>query len=282
VIKAKQNVLVTLKLRLSSMTKVLKRIGDFVQQNPDQVIMMSINEVAYASDASIASVMRLCNELDFTSFASLKLALASELAVQANEDATNNQSVAQLNHSEQFVDSLCELIRVNVELINSAKLEEIAQKIIDARLIILHGVGASYIPANFLRYKLTRLGIMNHLSTDHHITSMVTHAGGPDDLLLIFSSSGSIRESIKLAELAKTTSLPTIAFTNTFKSPLGDVCDEQLVTMGPESPLSSGSLESKCGQLLIVELLFGAICDISEAHARRIRNAAEAVSNKQY
>jgi RpiR family carbohydrate utilization transcriptional regulator len=282
VITAKQNVLVTLKLRLPSMTKVLRKIGDFVQRNPDKVIFMSINEVANASDASVASVMRLCNDLDFASFASFKLAMAYELAIQASEEATKNQSVAQVGHSEQLVNSLCELIRVNVELIESSGLKEIAQRIIDARLIILHGVGASYFSANFLMFKLTRLGITTHLSTDHHMTSMVAHAAGPGDLLLLFSSSGSTRESIELAKLAKTTSLPTIAFTNKFKSPLGDVSDEQLVTMGPESPLSSGSLESKCGQLLIVELLFDTICSISELHSRRIRDAADAVANKQY
>ena len=68
------DVLSLLKLRLPSMTKVLKRIGSYVQENPEQVTVLSINEVADASDASIASVMRLCKELDYNSFAGLKLA----------------------------------------------------------------------------------------------------------------------------------------------------------------------------------------------------------------
>jgi len=148
--------------------------------------------------------------------------------------------------------------------------------------VILHGVAASYVPADFLAYKLTRLGIINFLSTDSHMTSMAVHASGPDDLLLLFSSSGSVRESIELAELARRTSLATIAFTNRFKSPLGDACDQQVVCVGAESPLSSGSLESKCGHLLIIELLFDAICDMSEVHARRIREAADAVANMQF
>jgi len=271
-----------LKLRLPSMTKVLKRIGSYIQDNPEQVTVLSINEVADASDASIASVMRLCKELDYNSFAGLKLALATELAVRASEKAVNSVSGAELSHSMQLGETLCEVIRTNAELVKESEIEEIAREIIGARQVILHGVGASYVPANFLAYKLTRLGIINYLSTDSHMTSVAVHASGPDDLLLLFSSSGSVRESIELAELARRTSLATIAFTNRFKSPLRDVCDRQVVCVGSESPLSSGSLESKCGHLLIVELLFDAICEISEVHARRIRDAADAVADMQY
>ena len=278
----KQDLLALLKLRLPSMTKVLKRIGTFVQKNPEQVILFSINEVADASDASIASVMRLCNELDYTSFASFKLALASELAVQANENHANKLREGELSHSVQLGETLCEVIRMNSGLVKASEIEEIARNIIDARQVLLFGVGASYIPACFLSYKLTRLGIANFLSTDSHMTTMAANTSGPDDLLLLFSSSGSIRSSIELAELARQKSLPTIALTNRFKSPLGEICDRQIVAMGSESPLSSGSLESKCGQLLIVELLFDAICRTSEVHAERIREAAGAVVDKQY
>jgi len=276
------DVLALLRLRLPSMTKVLKRIGTYIQDNPEQVTVLSINEVADASDASIASVMRLCKELDYNSFAGLKLALATEMAVRAKDDDINNGPGAELSRSVQLGERLCEVIRTNAELIKLSEVEEIARKIIEARQVILHGVAASYVPADFLAYKLTRLGIINFLSTDSHMTSMAVHASGPDDLLLLFSSSGSVRESIELAELARRTSLATIAFTNRFKSPLGDACDQQVVCVGAESPLSSGSLESKCGHLLIIELLFDAICDMSEVHARRIREAADAVANMQF
>lgn len=276
------DVLTLLKLRLPSMTKVLERIGSYIQENPEQVTVLSINEVADASNASIASVMRLCKELDYNSFAGLKLALATELAVRAKNNAVNDLAGAELSHPMKLSEALCDVIRTNADLIKTSEINEIAAKIIDAQQVILHGVGASYVPANFLAYKLTRLGIINFLSTDSHMTSVAVHASRTNDLLLLFSSSGSIRESIELAELARRTSLATIAFINRFKSPLGDVCDRQVVCVGSESPLSSGSLESKCGHLLIVELLFDAICEISEVHARRIRDAADAVADMQY
>ena len=276
------DVLSLLKLRLPSMTKVLKRIGSYVQKNPEQVTVLSINEVADASGASIASVMRLCKELDYNSFAGLKLALAMELAVSEKNNTVDGGAGADLSHSMQLGETLCEVIRTNAALIDASDIEDIARKIIDARQVILHGVAASYVPADFLSYKLTRLGILNSLSTSSHMTSMAVHAAGKDDLLLLFSSSGSVRESIELAELARRTSVSTIAFTNRFKSPLGNACDRQVVCVGSESPLSSGSLESKCGHLLIVELLFDTICSISERHARRIKDAADAVVDMQY
>ena len=114
------------------------------------------------------------------------------------------------------------------------------------------------------------------------MTSMAANTCGDEELMILFSSSGSIRESIEIAKLARQHSLTTIAITNRSKSPLGEVCDRQLVAIGVETPLSSGSLESKCGQLFVIELLFEAICRLSEVHAERIRGAAGAVADKQY
>ena len=278
----RHGVLALLTMRLPSMTKVLTRIGKFVQENPEQVQVLSINEVADGAQASIASVMRFCNELDFTSFASFKLALAMELAVRSREEQANGSSGKETSHPAQLAEKLCEVIQMSSGLLNEENINEVAQQLIHANRVLLYGVGASYLPAAFMSYKLTRLGISNFLSADSHMTRMAANTSDANDLLILFSSSGSIRETIELAKLARQRSLPTIAFTNRFKSPLGEVCDKQIMATGSESPLSSGSLESKCGHLFFVELIFEAICRLSDVHAERIKGAADAVANKQY
>lgn len=276
------DVLALLKARLPSMTKVLTRIGKFVQENPEQVQVLSINEVADGAQASIASVMRFCNELDFTSFASFKLALATELALRARDEQENGPSGKTASHAVQLSEKLCDVIRMSAGLLNEENIDEIALQLISANRVLLYGVGASYLPAMFMSYKLTRLGINNFLASDSHMTRMAANTSDENDLMILFSSSGSIRESIDLAKLAQKRSLPTIAFTNRFKSPLGEACDRQIMATGPESPLSSGSLESKCGHLFFVELLFNAICRLSDVHAERIKGAADAVADQQY
>lgn len=276
-----QDLLAQLKLQLPSMTKVLKKVATFVHHNPEQVVYCTINEVADEAGTSVASVMRFCKELNYTSFASFKLALAHELAVQAkheNADETNDEKT----YASQLSDQLCEAIQMTTRLVKASDIDEVAHAILNAKRVFLFGVGASYIPATFMHYKLTRLGIASSLSADDHMTAMAVNASGADDLLLLFSSSGSIRDSIALAELAQQKSIVAIAITNRVKSPLGQVCNRQLVAMGAESPLSSGSLESKCGQLVIVEMLFDAMCRTSESHALRIESAADAVADKQY
>jgi RpiR family carbohydrate utilization transcriptional regulator len=277
-----KSVLTLLKLRLPSMTKVLAKIGSFVQKNPDQVTLMSINEVADSSDASIASVMRLCNELDFSSFASFKLALAMELAVVQRADGQGTTDEDSASDAGQLAAELCEVLRMTASLVHDEEIDSIAKGLIRAKRILLHGIGASHMPAEFMSYKLTRLGIDNFITADSHMTRMAVTNCGSENILILFSSSGSIRESIELAKLARQHSVPTIAFTNRSKSPLGEACDRQVVAIGSETPLSSGSLQSKCGQLFFVELLFDAICRLSTVHAERIQGAADAVADKQY
>ncbi len=278
----KKSVLALLKLRLPSMTKVLARIGKFVQENPAQITLMSINEVADGADASIASVMRFCNELDFSSFASFKLALAMELAVGQRAGVHSKSEEENTSNAGRLGAELCEVIRMTAGLVRDEEIDAIAMDLIRAKRILLHGIGASHMPAEFLSYKLTRLGIDNFITADSHMTRMAVTNSGSEDVLILFSSSGSIRESIELAKLAREHSLPTIAFTNRSKSPLGVACDRQVVAIGSETPLSSGSLLSKCGQLFFVELLFETICRLSDVHAERIQGAADAVADKQY
>lgn len=280
-INKNKSVLALLKMRLPGMTKVLARIGTFIQENPDEVTLLSINEVADGANASIASVMRLCNELDFNSFASFKLALATELAV-VQRAIDQGESEDNESNAGQLGTELCEVIRMTAGLVHDEDIDAIAKDLIRAKRVLLHGIGASHMPAEFMSYKLTRLGIDNFITADSHMTRMAVTNSGSEDILILFSSSGSIRESIELAKLAQQHSLPTIAFTNRFKSPLGEVCDRQVVGIGSETPLSSGSLQSKCGQLFFVELLFEAICRLSVVHAERIQGAADAVADKQY
>ena len=271
----------TLKLRLPSMTPVLKTVGKFVLENPDQVIYQSINEVAEASGVSVASVVRLCKELDFVSFAKFKLALASEFAASANADGADRESAVDTSPATALSEQLAEVIRTTAQLVDMDEIDAVAKRIVAARRVLLYGVGASFIPASFLSFKLTRLGIANEITTDAHMMAMAINLGEPKDLLFLFSSTGSVQDSNELAALARQSRLATVAITNRHKSPLGEACDRQLVAMGAESPLSSGSLEAKCGQLFIVELLFEAICRLSKKHRDRIHSAADAVSDRQ-
>ena len=264
------------------MTRVLKTVGEFVLENPDKVIYQSINEVADASGVSVASVVRLCKELDYSSFAKFKLALASELAAQASSTAISSESAVEADGSFMLSERICEVIRTTAQLVPTEEIDLVAKEIIEARRVLLFGVGASYIPASFMSYKLTRLGIANEISTDSHMIAMAISLSEPSDLLLLFSSTGSVQDSNELAELARRRGLATVAFTNRHKSPLGEACERQLVAMGAESPLSSGSLEAKCGQLFVVELVFESICRQSEKHRQRIQGAADAVSEKQF
>lgn len=280
VTQAPKELLPTLKLRLPSMTPVLKTVGKFVLENPEQVIYQSINEVAEASGVSVASVVRLCKELDFTSFAKFKLALASELAASANAEAADRESALETSPQIALSQQLAEVIRTTAQLVNADDIDAVARGIIGARRLLLYGVGASFIPASFLSFKLTRLGIANEITTDAHMMAMAINLGEPKDLLFLFSSTGSVQDSNELAALARQSRLSTVAITNRHKSPLGEACDRQLVAMGAESPLSSGSLQAKTGQLFIVELLFEAICRLSTKHRDRIQGAADAVSDK--
>ena len=119
-----QDLMALLKLQLPSMTRVLKKIGECVRDNPEQVIYSSINELADEAGTSVASVMRFCKELNFDSFASFKLVLAHELALQTTHglDRAENEST-----KDQLCEQVCDVLRMTSRLIKLSDIDEVAR-----------------------------------------------------------------------------------------------------------------------------------------------------------
>lgn len=248
-----QALIAKLRSLASDMTPALARVAETVLAHPETTLYQSITELAETSGTSEASVMRFCRDQGFTGFQDFKLTLAKELAT----DQRNADAGTPADDIQRLVETAVVALRETEQLIVRADVGSAARHLLSATFIECFGVAASAITAQYLAYKMSRIGRACRASSDAHLAVMAAGTSKPDSTHVVISSSGSTIDSVRVAEVAKRHGAFVIGISNRAKSPLMAACDIALVASWPETPLTGGAFQSKISQLLIVDALIG-------------------------
>ena len=248
-----QALIATLRSLASDMTPALARVAETVLAHPDATLYQSITELAEISGTSEASVMRFCRDQGFSGFQDFKLTLAKELAT----DQRSADSGTPADDIQRLVETAVVALRETEQLIVRADVESAARRLLSATFIECFGVAASAVTAQYLAYKMSRIGRACRASSDAHLAVMAAGTSKPGSVHVVISSSGSTIDSVRVAEVAKRNGGFVIGVSNRAKSPLAATCDVALIASWPETPLTGGAFQSKISQLLIVDALVG-------------------------
>lgn len=244
------NVLTHLRHGLSSYSPTLRKVGSYVLDQPQQVIYLTITELARESGSSEASVTRLCRTLGCKGFTEFKMALALEVQQTGPDDAPQDSSQYGL-----MIEESVNALRDTGKMADRQKLLEGARLLHGKRQVQIYGVAASAIVGEYLSYKLLRLGKSAPLFDDMHRAAMNAACLQQDDVVIAISSSGSTKDLLHAVAIARQNKARIVAISNTLRSPLAQLADILLVAAKPEGPLTAGTLHSKVGAMLLVEML---------------------------
>ena len=101
------------------------------------------------------------------------------------------------------------------------------------------------------------------------------------DVILFFSYSGSTRDMLDVLRPAKNGGAKIILITHFSNSPAAALSDVILLCGSNESPLQSGSIAAKIGQMFIIDYLFYAYCLQNPERCAKAREAtAQATARK--
>ena len=241
----------TLRSSTGDMTPALTRVAEAVLAHPEATLYQSITELAETSGSSEASVMRFCRDQGYTGFQAFKLALAKELAT----DQRNAEAGLPSDDIQRLVETAVVALRETEQLIVRADVQVAARRLLSATFVECFGVAASAITAQYLAYKMSRVGRACRALSDAHLAVMAAGTSKPGSTHVVISSSGSTIDAVHVAEVAKRNGSFVIGITNRSKSPLVAACDIALVASWPETPLTGGAFQSKISQLLIVDAI---------------------------
>lgn len=244
-------VLLLLRHQLDTYSQTLQRLGQFVLEQPQRVLYLTITELARESGTSEASVTRLCRGVGCRGYTEFKMALALETQ---KEQASQPQASAASAFSTLIEESVAAL-RDTGALVSQHALLQSAGLLEKARQIQIYGVAASTMIGEYLAYRLLRMGISAQQFSDMHRAAMNATSLKPGDVVIAVSSSGSTKDLLHAVQLGKEHGASIIVLSNTSRSPLATLANQLLVAAKPEGPLTAGSFHSKISAMLVIELL---------------------------
>lgn len=116
---------------------------------------------------------------------------------------------------------------------------------------------------------------------DSHMQVMNIALATEKDVILFFSYSGSTKDMEDVMHIAKKRRVSIILITHFPKSRATQFADVVLFCGYNESPLQSGSVAAKLGQLFLIECLFYVFCKRNpEVYAKARSATAEAITQK--
>jgi len=255
------SVLKTINAKLDGMAAGDREIGQYIVDNPDQMLRLSTAALAAEIGRSQSSVVKFSQKLGYASYQELKLAVSEAKAqdwqvpagvIHGSIEVGDTYPVILKKLIGSKLLSMQQTVAANSERIISRTLE-----LLDgARRIHLVGVGASSLVARDFSYKLMKLGRNVLHDSDSHIQMANAATLGPGDVLFALSYSGASIETLRIAELARKRGTMVIAVTGLHDNPLSRVADIRLFTIADEERARSSSITARDAQLTLTDLLF--------------------------
>ncbi|MEF2968172.1 MurR/RpiR family transcriptional regulator [Paenibacillus sp. M1] len=267
---------------LPKLTQSEQKVARFVLSAPEEVVFMSVQEMANRSLSSSASVVRFCRSMGLKGFPELKVAISADLAKDQKSgyyDLNKNENTADL--VDKILSNAVQSLRDTVGLLDLEMIEKVAHTLYNAPAVFAYGVGASALVAEDIAQKWLRLGKNAYALSDLHVLTMSMANAPKGSVFIGISYSAATKEVLQMMKFAKKTGLVTISFTGFGKSELSELSDFSLFTsLAPEAKVRSAATGSKHSQFFIIDVLYYVCASIDiEASLDKIQKTRDAINS---
>ena len=281
------SLILDIQLSYNQFTKTEKKIADYVVQNTNKVLFMSITELSESCGVADASVHRFCRTMGVKGYQEFKMKLS--LSATSEEETTHEKDDLNLNiDSLEFIlDKILQghisALKETRTLMRMEEIERAVKMMEDAENIYFFGIGDSLLTAREARNKFLRICNKVSCIDDPHMQAMTASMAGSNDVIFIISYSGATKDNIYGAKIAKKVGAKIVGITRFLKSPLTSYTDALLVCGSNEGPLDGGSMGAKLSQLYIIDVLFQEYYRRNkEASVENNKKTSKAVVDKLY
>ena len=255
-------------------TKTEKKVIDGILNIPsNEIIYLSISDLASRLNVAEATLVRFCKKLGYNGFQDFKLHLSQDAVIYGMADTDSTTQKIAL----QMVDAINETSRS----IKYNDCLEIAEMMINSGKVCAFGVGNSAITAMEISNVLARIGVMVTYTPDSHLQAMITSNLTPNDTVILISVSGSTKDIIDVAEIAKKNGVKIVVITCYDRSPLAKYADYILFSTRREAAYEGGSVSTIVSISYIINVLYNAIKEkLGQDGYEYTMRSARSVANK--
>lgn len=252
--------LLFIKQNYSDLTAGEKKISDYIFESGKSILEKSSQEVSDDLHISSASLVRYSRQLGFSGFAQLKQKLSAtyELRQEDNgyyEEVNDSETPNSIKNKLKI--RINHMVEVTNSDLNDSALINANKEIEHAELIFVFGIGASSIVAEDIYQKFNRIGkqIVSH--KDVHLIASSMAVYNKKAAFIVISARGETDESIELAKIANSLSIPVIVITTKEESSLAKQSKIVLSSKsGEDYKMRTAATMSLMSQLYVVDILF--------------------------
>lgn len=200
---------------LPNLSKSERKVAEYIRGNPRGIIDLSVAALADACGVSDPTVVRAYKKLGFSGYEDLKLTLAQATVSPdeiIHEEISAEDSVQAVR--DKVFQSAVLALQFTRDMLEPETLAAAAQLLMNARKIVIFGLGGSAPVAMDLHHKLLRLGLNAAVYTDPHLQVIACNYLDERDAVFAVSHSGSSRCVVDSTQTAKHRGAKVISLTS--------------------------------------------------------------------
>ncbi len=279
-----ESILLKFKDLYSEMGNSERKIADWITQNFQEIIGLSISELANRCGCGEATIVRFSRRLGLSGYQELKLKIAQESANTISGGVIgieNGDSCYEI--FTKRINDIAVALENTRSVLDAEQIENAACTIKDARRIVIFGLGNSASIAVDAQHKFLRAGLDAIAYCDNHMQAIAASHLHKGDVAIGVSHSGASIDVVDALKTSREAGATTICITNFGNNPINEHCDIILNTRSDETKYSLLAMSSRIAQLAIFDAIYTYIVMHSNrAAVRAIKDAETALHSKKY
>ncbi|KXH81835.1 MurR/RpiR family transcriptional regulator [Sporosarcina sp. HYO08] len=209
----------------NNLSKSQKKVATYVLDHPRNVAMSSAQEIGMEIGVSETTVIRFCYRIGLSGYAELQKTIREQLLFRESSLYTYQQTKLELEKEspfyEQVMEQDCRTITETIKQINERDYEKAIDALSKAETVYILGLRSSHAAATWLSYTL---GLVRHdvrlirIEAEDVIRTLSTMTD--KSVLIAISFHRYLKETIRIAELAREQNAYVIAITDSLLSPI--------------------------------------------------------------
>lgn len=219
---------------------------------------MNAAELAQAAGVSSASVIRFARQMGYRGYPEFKVDYLSDEKQHKAEslygNLSRNDDTAQIiaKSGQMFITA----IEKSVGLLEPLTVDAIAQKIVEAKRVVVFGIGSSAIVANDIFLKLIRVNKHALFSPDLHVQLGYSANLNASDLAIAVTARGNTPDINYMLKSAHESGCTTVALTRFGQDEAARLADYTLPYFYDEQHSQLGVITPQVLQMVIFDTLF--------------------------
>lgn len=254
-------VLARMRAAFSSLSEAEQRVAVAFQQQPAELVHLSIEELAQRIGVSTATVVRFCQSVGYRGLRDLKLVLAAEApaphqpliheAIQPEDDIGTIARKILQSDQQAIADSM--------QVLDETALVRAVAALLAAPRIEFYGIGSSLPIAMDAYYRFSRIGMPVTCIGDPHMQAVSAARLPPGSVAFAISHTGRTRETLDTLQKASAAGATCILLTSHTATPLGRYADIELITASRETAFRTEAVASRVAHLSLIDALYVAV-----------------------